>query len=332
MAPMSAMRWPVDRAPERSIRLLCVQPDPDDREAVAPRGGERVAKAGVAVVETVVVGHRRDVHTPGRERGEGARRRSEDERLGRRRPVRRDRGLEIHDGEVGTAKYWADGSEEEVGRGAELRSDRPFEVDVTAERELDRPTGRALPASLADARLRAASTRRRPKTAPTSTATVERGDDDGESEFHDSMHEVRPEALHDSRALTRIAKEPGVESLHGRRKRGRADQAEVRCVHRERRVLTELPAEQRAQVGLRQAALQLVVACGSEARRRAGTATSRRSRRRRRREHGQRGDERHDCVGQTVSHVSSLVDGSTDAVVRTRKVRAVRHHDGQRIE
>ena len=59
-------------------------------------------------------------------------------------PLRGDRGLEIHDSEVGTAKHWADGSEEEVGGGAELRSDRSFEVDVTCERELDRPTGGAL--------------------------------------------------------------------------------------------------------------------------------------------------------------------------------------------
>ena len=131
---------PVDRAPERAIRLFRAQPDPDDREAVAARGGERVAEAGLAVVETVVVGHRRDIHTSGRERGEGARRRSEGERLGRRRPVRRDRCLEIHDGQVGATKHRADGREDEVGCGAKLRSDRPLEVDVTAERELDRPS------------------------------------------------------------------------------------------------------------------------------------------------------------------------------------------------
>ena len=130
----------VDRAAERSIRLLCVQPDPDDREAVVPRGGERVAKPCFAVVETVVVGHRCDVDSARRERGEGARRGAEDELLRRRRTAGRDRGLEVHDGEVGTAEHRADGIENELGFGAELLSDRPFEVDVTRERELDRPT------------------------------------------------------------------------------------------------------------------------------------------------------------------------------------------------
>jgi hypothetical protein len=58
--------------------------------------------------------------------------------------MRGDRGLEIHDSEVGTAKHWADGSEDEVGRGTEFRSDRSFEVDVTCEREFDGPTSGAL--------------------------------------------------------------------------------------------------------------------------------------------------------------------------------------------
>ena len=106
-----------------------------------PRGGERVAKACFAVVEPVVVGHRRDVHSAAESAAKALEGRPEDERLRRRRTAVRDRGLEIHDGEVGTAEDGLDGSEQpSVGRGTELRRERALEVDVPAERELDRPT------------------------------------------------------------------------------------------------------------------------------------------------------------------------------------------------
>ena len=146
VAPMSGDALAVDRAAEWSIRLLCVQPDPDDWETGAPRSGERVAKPCFAVVETVVVGHRRDVHSSRRERGEGARRRAEDEGLRCRRAACRDRGLEIHDGEVGTAEHRADGSENELGceRGAPLRS--PLRNGRHPRTQLHRPTrGSRLP-------------------------------------------------------------------------------------------------------------------------------------------------------------------------------------------
>ena len=95
------------------------------------------------------------------------------------------------------------------GVGSELGSDRPFEVNVTAERELDRPPHLTCLVTRRDSRLRRCG----PAVAHNGTDEDSDGEqsDDGESEFHGSMHDERPAALHDSRALTRIAEGPGIE-------------------------------------------------------------------------------------------------------------------------
>ena len=118
--------------------LLRVQPDPDDGEVVAFRGGEGVAQAVHAVVEPVVVRHRRDVDAAASERGERCCRRAEGEQLRRRRSAVRHRSLEVHHGEIGTAEDGLDRSERRGGIRGELRREHALEVDVASECEHDR--------------------------------------------------------------------------------------------------------------------------------------------------------------------------------------------------
>ena len=93
----------VDRAPERPVRLLAVEPDADDREAVAPGRRERVAQPARRSPSRGCSPstRRRRLLAERRERG---RRRAERERLRARRAAVRDRRLEVHDGQVGLVR------------------------------------------------------------------------------------------------------------------------------------------------------------------------------------------------------------------------------------
>ena len=127
----------VDRAAEGAVRLLAVEADPDDGEAVAPRGRERVAQALDAVVEPVVVGHRRDVDR--RRRGAPRTRspacgRRTPSRPASRRPSRRSRGSRRRDRPGGRR---LDRVEDAGGSRRELRLEDALEMDVSAEREHD---------------------------------------------------------------------------------------------------------------------------------------------------------------------------------------------------
>ena len=104
VAPMTAIRWPL--IVRRNGRYACFasSADPDDREAIALRGGERVAKSLDAVVEPVVVRHRRDVDARPAQGGERIRGCPEHELLRAGGATRRHCGLEIHDREVGPSK------------------------------------------------------------------------------------------------------------------------------------------------------------------------------------------------------------------------------------
>ncbi len=124
--------------PVRRVCLLAVEPDADDREAVAPRSRERVAQARLSEVHTVVVGHRRDVDRSAVERLERARRRAEGERLRGRGPAVRHRCLEVDHRDVGLVQDRLDGSEQSRGAGGKPRRENALEVDVPAESQDDR--------------------------------------------------------------------------------------------------------------------------------------------------------------------------------------------------
>ena len=158
----------VDRAAERAIRLLCVQADADDREAMTASRSERVAKAHRAVVEPVVVGHRRNVDSTAAQRGERAR-----GVLETRTPSA------VGDAAVVTAvsRFTTDRSarrntgldRKRARRRARLPAplrERPFEVHVSAEREHDRRTVRAGCSGLQRLARRVSPPRRAPRLRP----------------------------------------------------------------------------------------------------------------------------------------------------------------------
>ena len=117
-------------------------PIPITGEPAALGRCERVAEAFFAVVHSVVVRHRCDIHTARRQRREGARRGPEHELLRRGRAAARDGRLEVDHGEVGTSEDRADRGEDDARSGPQLGSDVVLEVHVTSEGEYDRLPGR----------------------------------------------------------------------------------------------------------------------------------------------------------------------------------------------
>ena len=112
--------------------------------SVAPRRRERVAKAGYAVVQPVVVGHRRHVDAAGREAANASGAPGTCTPWASAAPPR-DRGLEVHDREVGAGGARPTGASTGFGVARELGPDHALEVDVSAEREDDGPSGGSPP-------------------------------------------------------------------------------------------------------------------------------------------------------------------------------------------
>ena len=174
---------PVDRAAERAVRLLRVEPDPDDREAVALCGGERVAES-------------RRRRSRGRGCSPSTRRRRLPPRsaanafagarntkcLRRRGAAARHCGLQVHDREVGRRKHGLD-------RVEDVRRDSTASFDSSTPSKWTSPpnartTGRALGTSSLAAGLDG--------RADEDNGRGEAATDEGESELCDSWHERRP--------------------------------------------------------------------------------------------------------------------------------------------
>ena len=179
----------VDRAAEGAVGLLRVEADAHDREAVALRRGERVAKAGLSVVEPVVVRHRRHVDAAAAQSRERARGSAEHERLRRRRAAGRHGRLQVHDREISLAEDRLDRIEDASGIGRQPRFEHAFEVHVSAEREHDglafgigRRARELIPA-------RCRFTLRTQHRAGENGHRESRGDD-GESKLREPRHEI----------------------------------------------------------------------------------------------------------------------------------------------
>ena len=178
-----------DRAAERAVRLLRVQPDPDDGEAVALGRGQRVAQAVDAVVEAVVVRHRRDIDARAAECREGGRGCAEGELLRRGRcPARsrRSRGSPPRDPPGGRPARWGRACRTDRRRAATRGRPR----SARRRRRPGRPACRSAAASSCADRLEpvGAAWSSPSTTAPTSIATRQAGEDDAEHELCKARH------------------------------------------------------------------------------------------------------------------------------------------------
>ena len=179
----------VDRAAEGAVGLLRVEADAHDGEAVPLRRGQRVAEAGLSVVEPVVVRHRRHVDTAAAQSGERCCGSAKHERLRCRRTARRHGCLQVHDREIRLAEHRLDRLEHTADICRQPRLEHAFEVHVPAEREHDGLTfgiGRRA-RELIPARCRF--------TLRTQHRAGENGDrepgcDDDESELREPRHEI----------------------------------------------------------------------------------------------------------------------------------------------